>query len=214
MANYKEASFVLKSMALFTGFPVAVLLLGNFPERTLVKESLSLLTLVSFFLITGQFYWSRMNRGAQTLINGKKVKSIHNLIGYGCVTVLCLHPFLLVVPRFFEEGVDPVDAFMTIITTVTSKGIVFGLVAWGIMMALGLTSFIRNKIPIRYLTWRKLHGILSILFIVAAASHAINLGRHVDTPMTLLIIAFSGYGVLHPFNDYFIQPLTKIGTKQ
>ena len=214
MSGSREATRVIKAVVIFTGLPVTVLLLRHFPERTLLKESISLLTLLSFFMITGQFFWSRMNRSTRTVLDGKKIKTIHNLIGYTCVTVLCLHPFLLVVPRFMEPGVEPINAFTTIITTISSRGVVLGLIAWVLMFTLGITSVIRNKLPIRYLAWRKLHGMLSVMFIVVAAAHVISLGRHVDTPMTLLIIAFSSYGIVLLFNEYLIQPLTKIGTKQ
>lgn len=216
MSTKTKSSFLLRSLLIVIGLPLLILLLGHFPERTMLKESISFLTLVAFFLTTGQFFWTRINKTATTAFETqpKSLKAIHNLIGCTCITILSFHPFLLVVPRFFENGPSPFDAFATIITTFTSKGIILGLIAWVLMIIIGFTSIFRKKLPIRYLNWRKLHTIFSLLFIIVASWHVINLGRHVDTALSVVIIALSGGSVLLVLKEYLIMPITKIGTKQ
>ncbi len=65
-----------------------------------------------------------------------KVIKYHKIIGYTFVIILFFHPLYLVVPRFFESGVSPVDAFITIITTL-NQGVVLGIIAWCLDAGIG-----------------------------------------------------------------------------
>lgn len=47
--------------------------------------------------------------------------SIHKWIGYIFIPILIVHPFFIVLPRFFEGGIEPVEAFWVMITTFNSK---------------------------------------------------------------------------------------------
>jgi hypothetical protein len=71
----------------------------------------------------------------------------HKIIGYTFAIALLVHPVLLVVPRFLEAGVGPGEAFITILTTFTSQGVVVGIIAWCLLLVLAITSFIRRKLP-------------------------------------------------------------------
>jgi predicted ferric reductase len=107
---------------------------------------------------------------------------------------MLLHPLFLVVPRFFESGVTPGAAFITIVTTVHT-GTVLGMLAWILLLTLGITVLMRNRLPTTYRTWRRWHGILAVVFIAAAAWHAIDLGRHSNLAMSALIILLTLAGV-------------------
>jgi len=120
-----------------------------------------------------------------------------------------VHPFFIVIPRFFEAGVEPVEAFITLITTYDSTGVVLGIIAWFLMLIIGLTSFFRKKLSLSYINWRLLHGILSIVFIIIASWHAIDLGRHIDLPISIFIILLAGVGVLLLLNTYLLKPKNK-----
>lgn len=90
---------------------------------------------------------------------------------------------------------DPLDALLVIVTTTSSTGVVLGLVAWGTMIILGLTSFFRKSLPMSYKTWRKLHGILATIFLATATWHAVSLGRHANTSMTVVLLLLAGSGI-------------------
>lgn len=130
------------------------------------------------------------------------VLKYHKIIGYTFVAVLLFHPLYIVIPRFFEAGVSPVDAFVTMVTTM-NLGVVLGILAWCFMLILGLTSFMRTKLPMKYKTWRIFHGVLAILFIVPAAWHAIDLGRHSTTAMSIFLSVLTASGVLLLLKTYF-----------
>ena len=137
-----------------------------------------------------------------------KVIKYHKIIGYTFVLILFFHPLYLVVPRFFEAGVSPVDAFITIISTL-NQGVVLGIIAWCLMLALGITSLARKKLPMKYKTWRVFHGILAMLFISIAAWHVIDLGRHSNLTMSILISMLTAGGILLLLKTYTFKKSKK-----
>ena len=205
MSKYFKNNVHLQILAAFFGMPLLIWAAGTFPQRTWLKESLSVVTMLAFSLIIGLFYLSRTNAVAVKKINLSKLLKLHKIIGYTAVAVLILHPFLLVVPRFFEAGVAPIDAFITIVTTVTSRGVVFGLIAWCLMLTIGITSLVRKKLPLKYRTWRVIHGILASLCIASAACHVIDLGRHSNLAMSVFIAFLTTGGVLLLLKNYTVE---------
>ncbi|MDX2508452.1 MAG: ferric reductase-like transmembrane domain-containing protein [Desulfobacterales bacterium] len=190
-----KSYFFRQSMLVFSGMPVLIWAMGNLFERSLLKESLSVMTILAFYQLIGQFFWARTNRSIVAKLKMSKVINYHKIIGYTFVIILFFHPLYLVLPRFFESGVSPVDAFITIISTL-NQGVVLGIMAWCLMLALGITSLARKKLPMKYTTWRFFHGLLAMLFISIAAWHAIDLGRHTDLAMSILISMLTAGGIL------------------
>ena len=206
MGEKNKISYLLIGAVFYLLIPFLYLILGDFPERTTLKDSISFLTIGAFFLMLGQFYLSRINR---ITLKGHKfsgVVNIHKIIGYIFIPVLILHPFLVVVPRYFESGVDPIEAFKTILTTFGSKGIVIGMAAMVLMILLGFTSMLRKKMKMKYSTWRFSHGLLSIAFVVLASWHAIDLGRHTDMVMSIYMILMAATGVFFLLKLYILTP--------
>ena len=187
------------------GFPLLFWAVGDFPRRTVLKEGVSLLTLTAFAMMIGQFFFSRSSRKELDLPGMNVINTLHKIFGYVFIGILLLHPFLTILPRFFEAGVEPRDAFTTLITSYNSTGVILGISAWLLMLIIGLTSFFRESLPMSYANWRLLHGMLSILFIILASWHAINLGRHTDVAMSFFIITVSGTGVLLLLRTYLVQ---------
>lgn len=188
----------IAAFTLFIALPVLLYFLGNIPMRTLLKEAISLLTILAFFIMLLQFFLSRANQKMlQSHAMGRVIKW-HKALGYIFVTVLLLHPLLIVFPRYFESGVTPTDAFIELLSHFNQTGLWLGLTAWILMLIIGLTSLLRNWLPFRYKTWRSMHGYLSIVFIITASLHVINMGRHIDRPMEWLIaiLALSGVTIL------------------
>lgn len=196
----------LAAILLFIALPLLIWALGDVPRRTVLKEVLSLLTLVSLSMMILQFFLSRGNGKILKDHRTGKVVKLHKIIGYVFVPILLLHPFLIVVPRYFEAGIQPGEAFTTLLTTWDSHGIILGLTAWGLMFVLGLSSIFRKRLVMKYTTWRVFHGILSTLFITLATWHALDLGRHTDLPMSVYMIALAGLGVFQLLRIYLIKP--------
>jgi len=194
MDTYRKSPFVKTSVLVFGGLPLLLWILGGFPERSFLKEALSVVTMLSFFFLIGMFFWSRSNAVVVKDLKMRRTINIHKSIGYTCVSIMLLHPLFLVLPKVFEAGVSPDGAFVTIITTFHT-GVVLGMLAWCLLLTLGLTALMRNRLSMTYRTWRRIHGILAAVFIIAAAWHAIDLGRHSSLAMASLIILLTAAGL-------------------
>ena len=188
--------------------PLLIWTMGNSTERSLLKESLSVITILAFCQMIGQFFWARTNRSAVAGLRMSKVVKYHKIIGYTFVTILFFHPLYLVLPLIFESGVSPVDAFITIITTF-NRGILLGMLAWSLLITIGITALARNSLPMTYKTWRRFHGILAVLFVTAAAWHAIDLGRHSSLAMSILISMLTAWGILLLLKTYTFKKSKK-----
>ena len=201
MNAYIKSTFLRLSILTFTGTPLLIWSLGDFSERSLLKTSLAVITILAFCQMIDQFFWTRTNRYAVKNLKMNKLIKYHKIIGYTFVITLLLHPVLLIVPRFFESGVAPVDAFITIITTF-NQGVVLGIIAWCLMLTLGITSLAPKKLPMKYKTWRIFHSTLAMMFISIAAWHVIDLGRHSSHAMSIFISILTAGGILHLLKAY------------
>ncbi|PLW76457.1 ferric reductase-like transmembrane domain-containing protein [Cohaesibacter celericrescens] len=187
------------ALALFIGLPLLLYGLSAAPTRSFLKEIISILTILAVFLILGQLFLTRSNEGLRMLFDGRQVQTTHKFIAYGAVGWLLLHPLLIVFPRFFEAGVKPLDALVTMLTTFENLGILLGLTAWLLLLVLGFMSVFRMRIMklfgLTYRKWRYIHGSLSIIFLPLGLWHAIELGRHVDLGMAAAMIFFATVGI-------------------
>lgn len=199
----------LAAILFFLALPLLFWAQGDAPRRSFLKEIISILTILAYFMMLGQFFLSRANNRVLKGHKMWKVLKLHKVLGYIFVSILLLHPFLIVVPRFFEAGITPGEAFTTMITTWDSQGIILGMIAWVLMLILGLTSAFRKNLGMKYTTWRVFHGLFSIAFIVLASWHAMDLGRHTDLPMSLYMGAIAGLGVLLLLRTYLSKPSLK-----
>lgn len=195
----------LATLLVFIALPLLIWAMSDIPRRTFLKEAISLLTILSFSMMLLQFFLSRANGKILAAHRKAKVVKLHKIMGYLFVSILMLHPFLIVFPRYFEAGIEPGEAFTTMLTTWDSRGIVLGLIAWFLMFALGLSSLFRKRLGMKYTTWRVFHGILSILFITLATWHALELGRHTDLPMSVYMVALGSLGVFQLLRIYLTK---------
>jgi len=199
----------IAALVIFIALPLCIYFQGDFPRRTLLKEAISLLTILSFFVMLLQFYLSRANRN---ILQGHKMGRIvkwHKVLGYVFVSILLFHPILIVVPRFFEAGISPTDAFIELLSNFNQTGLLLGLIAWILMVIIGFTSLFRNKLPFSYKTWREIHGILAVAFILIASFHVVNMGRHINKPMAWLIGALSVFGVVLLLRIYIFKSVSQ-----
>ena len=209
MENNIKLKYILISLFIFVIIPLLILSLQTLPQRTLLKESTSVLVIVGFFFLLGQFYLNRSNKFFVKIYKMFKIIKLHKIIGYTVIAIFFIHPFLIVLPRFFEAGVDPIYAFWLMITDFKSLGIIFGLIAWCVMIALLLTSFYKDKLNMTYSKWRLLHIVLSLVFISAALWHVIDLGRHMNEIMILFIFLLVCIAVYQLRKLYFSKNYKK-----
>lgn len=187
------------ALAVFIGLPLLFYTLGDAPRRSVLKETLSVVTFLAFGLLIGQFFLARSNQAVLALFKAPMVQKVHKYLAYGAISVMVLHPFLIVLPRYLEGGIKPWQAFWAMVTTFDSLGIILGLAAWGTMLTIAVTAFFRmslmKQFANRYRGWRYFHGGLAVVFTVLGVWHAIELGRHTDTALGGFYIAIATLGI-------------------
>jgi len=208
MSAFIRSGYLRQAILAFTGMPLLFWAMGNLPARSFLKESISVIAIIAFCQMIGQFFMARTNRYAKKDLKMSRLIQFHKILGYACVTVLLFHPFFLVLPKLFESGVGPVDAFIMIITTL-NRGVVLGIIAWCLVLVLGITSLLRKKMPMKYTSWRFFHGILAMLFISIATWHVTDLGRHSSLAMSAFIILLATGGVLLLLKRYISEIFRK-----
>lgn len=186
------------AVALFIGVPLMFYALGDAPRRTMLKEGISLVTLLAFTAMLGQFFLARSNIWLLRVFKPPQVQKVHKYIAYTAVGAILLHPALIVLPRYLEGGIRPWDAFVTMITDLGNLGVVLGLIAWVLLLILSVSAFLRKPIIKRlsthYRGWRYFHGGLAVSFTVLALWHAIALGRHTDIAMSVFLVTLAVFG--------------------
>lgn len=208
----EKKHYIYKLLALiivFIAVPIILYFIGNFDKRGLLMQALSLITILGFTLLLSQFFTSRLNKSLVKKIRMVNVLAIHKFIGYLFISILLLHPFFIIVPKFFDNGVTPTDAFIRIITTFNSTGIILGLIAYTSMLILLITSFFRFKLHLKYKTWRNLHGYLTLLFVLTATWHVINIGRHSNSSFTIYYVLVVTSGIYYLLRTYAFKTIKK-----
>lgn len=205
MSTNIKSLYIFLSCIFFLFLPILFFVLGEGPERTYLKDGISIITILAFFIVLGQFYLSKINEGVKEIFKLSKIIKIHKIIGYTVLPILLIHPFLIVVPRFVEVGPEPFESFIKMISGFDSLGVILGIIGWLLMLVLGLTSMFREKLNMTYESWKILHGILSMAFIVFATWHAIDMGRHMSMPMIVLIIFIASIAIILLFKSYFFD---------
>jgi predicted ferric reductase len=202
---------LLPMIVLFTGLPIVFFITGDFPRRSLLKESISLLTIIGLCLILVEFFLTRSGHFLWLRYNMVKVISTHKIIGYVFLCVFLVHPFLIVLPRYFEAGADPADSLMTIFGTSSNPGVLTGILAWGLMLLLFGTALFRKRIPLSYKKWVTVHRWLAIAFIIFACWHALNLGRHTDLVLSTYILLLAFCSIALHLKDFILPVVLKPG---
>ena len=201
---------LLKNAIAFIAVPILLYYLGDFPKRnTTLMEVLSITTILAFTLLISQFFSTRSNRTLVKKIRMVNVLAIHKFIGYLFISILLLHPFFIIVPKFFDNGVTPSDAFIRLITTFSSTGIILGLIAYTSMLIILITSFFRFKLHLKYRTWRSLHGYFTMLFIITATWHVLNIGRHSNTSFAIYYVLIVASGIFYLLKTYLFKTSKK-----
>lgn len=204
----KIQSYIYKLSALIIAFiavPLFLYFSGNFPRRTTLMETLSIVTILAFSLLLSQFFTSRLNYKLMKQIRMVNVLTIHKFIGYFFISIILIHPFFIIIPKFFDNGVTPSDAFVRLVTTFSSTGVIVGLISYATMLILMITAFFRFKMHLHYRTWRNLHGYLTLIFVITATWHVVDMGRHSNTSFTMFYLLVVAIGIYYVIRKYLFK---------
>jgi predicted ferric reductase len=170
------------------------------------EELVTLMSIVGLAMMLCQF----------TLLNGRvdSINSrigvdnsmrVHNKSGEYLAILFFLHPFLILLPRFFVAPSLAIDDLWLMFTSPESAT---GFYAWSLLIVLALMAIKKNKIGLSYEAWRYMHSIGFVAVIILATHHAVTVGRHgrYNAWFDLLWIVFCVIAVGVVLYIYFVKP--------
>ncbi|CAH0536509.1 ferredoxin reductase family protein [Vibrio marisflavi] len=131
--------------------------------------------------------------------------SQHKTAGKWIGVVFLLHPALILAPKFamsWQQGVQ------STIQTLTSPQMLTGIFAWVLLLAWVLISVYKERLAMRYETWRLTHTVGFVLIAILATLHVTSVGIYAQSQvlfnafwwgLAAISIGLVGY-------NYFVKP--------
>lgn len=187
----------------FAATPVALASFQAVPTQSAFQHLVLLLSLMAFGLVLGQFWLSRRLARMPGGISMAGIHRIHRIIGYTTGAFFLLHPFLMVVRRFWVLESNPMHNFRELIT---APAMLPAIAAWFFMIVMIILSASGFRRALRPLNWRIAHGLLSSAFVAMATWHVVATGRHSNQMMSLFWIALTVWAVAPLLFSYLPNP--------
>jgi predicted ferric reductase len=129
----------------------------------------------------------------------------HKQVGQWLGVIFMLHPVFILAPRFMVSSSDGVTA---VIEVITAPSMLTGILAWVAMLVWILMSIFKDRLPMRYETWRKTHALGFIAIAILATLHITHVGRHgqFDPQFNAIWWALCGASVAMVLYNYLIKP--------
>ena len=167
-----------------------------------VLSALNLLAMMAFFI---QFPLAGRVRSLSWFSNIDWSVSTHKTIGKWLGIFFFLHPLLIVAPKALLSA----DDLMTSATSmITSPNTLTGVIAWIAMSVWVLMAVFKNKLKIRYETWRLLHVCGFVVIATLAAFHVTSVGSHgqYEQQFNLLWWGLYAASMMLVLYNYLIKP--------
>lgn len=133
---------------------------------------------------------------------------LHRKAGEFTALYFFLHPFLIMLPRFWiAPQRAPGDVWDSFITGEASTGVY----AWLIMGVWVLMAMYRDKLKISYEAWRFSHGLGLVAVAILGTHHAVTVGRHgrYEPWFDVMWIALCTVAVGTVVYTYFVRPFVQ-----
>lgn len=167
-----------------------------------VLSVLNVIAMMAFFI---QFPLAGRLRNLSWFSNIDWSISTHKTIGKWLGIFFFLHPLLIVAPKALLSA----DDLMTSATAmITSPNTLTGVIAWVAMSAWVLMAVFKNRLNIRYETWRLLHVCGFIAIATLAAFHVTSVGSHGQYEQEFNLVWWGLYAasMMLVLYNYLIKP--------
>jgi len=154
------------------------------------------------FLLSGRFFLISGNAGIDVILH------LHQLAARTLFVFLLVHPFLYAAPRLASGRGGTGDLLLTLFM---SDRLRTGVIAWVLLILLMAMGIWRDRLPIRYETWRLSHGLGAGAIAALGLHHTLTVGTYGASPLLasmwllLSVIAFGSLAVI-----YGLRPLIQI----
>ena len=186
-------------------FPIIVAQsLAMLPEGlyTTLLSAITLIAMMAFFV---QFPLAGRLKQVPLFANIDWSIAKHKQFGKYLGMFFFLHPVLILAPKILVSFDELITGFMSMLT---SPQLLTGLIAWLVMGLWVLMAIYKDKLQIRYETWRLLHVIGFVLIATLATLHITSVGSHGQFSSVFNVLWWSLYGLSMAIlvYNYFIKP--------
>lgn len=201
--NRKRKLALIYSLGLFIPYLISRAI--NMDDKGVYVSIISMINLLAMMAFFVQFPLGSRLKQIPIFANIDWSISKHKKVGQWLGAIFLLHPLLILAPRFL---VSFDDALISIIETITSPQMLTGVIAWCLMIVWILTSIFKNRLPMRYETWRFTHVIGFVAIAILATLHVTSIGSHgqFQTQYNLVWWILCSLSVLMVAYNYFVKP--------
>ena len=164
--------------------PYALSVTQGLEQRGLFETFIVALSIAGLTALLAQYALSGRLQSVTQYAGIDNGMRIHRKAGELVALFFFLHPFLIVLPRFWIAPQLAVDDLWLMLTSSESAT---GVYAWALMGFWVVFAILRDRLPITYEAWRISHGLGLVAVAILATHHAVTVGRH---------------GVYQPWFDY------------
>lgn len=200
---------ILAALVLAIGLaPLALALAGGEAPANRWREFSAALAMSGFALLLLQFVLS----GRFFVLSGDAgidvVMRLHQLVARTLFAFLLIHPFLYAAPRLFSARGGAGDLLLMLFQ---SGRLRTGVIAWLLLIVLMGMAIWRDRLPLRYETWRLTHGLGAGIVAALGLHHTLTAGTYSAAPaltalwLLLSLVALGSLAVV-----YLLRPLYKI----
>jgi predicted ferric reductase len=188
--------------------PLALSWLGARPPRSAWDELASGAGMLAFAIILVEFMLSGRFRTVSRKIGMDVTMWFHQLLARSALGLALIHPFLYRAP-FNPPYPWDVTRQLTLNLDLTSLGT--GMLAWLLLPPLVLFAIGRERLTLRYETWRLMHGLGAVLIAGLVLHHALYAGRYSQDPvLAYLWIGLFGIAAASLLFVYLVKPALQL----
>lgn len=173
--------------------------------RGIYETILTILNISMFAALLAQYPLSGRINSVSRYTGVDNGMMLHRKAGEFTALYFFLHPFLIMLPRFWiAPQRAPGDVWDSFITGEASTGVY----AWLIMGLWVLMAMYRDKLKISYEAWRLSHGLGLVAVAILGTHHAVTVGRHgrYEAWFDIMWIALCALAVGTVVYTYFVRP--------
>ncbi|MEF8731230.1 MAG: ferredoxin reductase family protein [Candidatus Accumulibacter meliphilus] len=168
-----------------------------------VLSALNIIAMTAFFV---QFPLAGRVRRWSWFANIDWGISTHKKIGEWLGIFFFLHPLLILAPKALLSAQD---LQTSVVAAIASPNLLTGLLAWLAMLVWVLMAVFRNRLPLRYETWRVLHVLGFVVIATLAVLHVTSVGSHGQLEQQFNLLWWGLYAVSMALviYNYLIKPV-------
>lgn len=174
-------------------------------SKNLYHSVLAAITLLAMFAFYVQFPLAGRLKKWPLFNNIDWAIGSHKKWGQYIGLFFFLHPFLIAAPKFL---VSTDDAIHSLVKMLTEPSTLTGVIAWCLMLLWVLMSIFKDKLNMRYETWRLVHLLGFIVIATLATLHITRVGSHgqLQPQFNYLWWGLYSLSLLMLGYNYFIKP--------